>query len=578
MLHPDSCTTTPVTASPATAPEQRDGRTRRRTLAGLAIAAAVLYLVLLLPNHPQAMTWGALGMFPLEWPVLLLFLWLAPAAAGWAQGVRWLIVFLLCLISLAKIADYATFLALGRAFNALVDWPLLHAVWRLSEDLLGGPLTLGLVGLGILAVFLMGVCLAWATRIWLQQPPPGNGIARHPLRILLLLATGLAIAEAGAALRVWTLPLDPPGAAFTARVGYERALLYRTTLRDLREFRVAAEQDPFAPEMSTLSWTLLGQRDVLVIFVESYGRTLLDNPRYAPTHRALLDEMEERLRTAGFAMRSAYLTAPTVGGQSWLAHASLAAGVWVDHQGRYQALLNSPRRTWYHYAQAAGWRTVAVMPAITQAWPEADYFGFTQVHAADSLGYAGKNFNWVTMPDQFTLHALDRLERSEPSGTARPPIMAQIALISSHAPWVPIPPLLDWDSLGDGTVFDPWADSDDPPEVVWRDRDRVRAQYQLAITYSMRVVMDYALRHARNPPVILLLGDHPPAPFVAETSDFDVPVHLLGPPEVLEAWPDWGWSPGLVPADTAPRWRMDALRDHFLAAMRTASPRGPPEP
>ena len=60
-----------------------------------------------------------------------------------------------------------------------------------------------------------------------------------------------------------------------------------------------------------------------------------------------------------------------VGGQSWLAHASLLSGLRIDNQGRYRALLASPRRTLLHLAQAAGWRTAAVMPAITLAWPEA---------------------------------------------------------------------------------------------------------------------------------------------------------------------------------------------------------------
>ena len=36
------------------------------------LAALILHLVLIQPNHPGAMTWGALRLFPLELPVLLL--------------------------------------------------------------------------------------------------------------------------------------------------------------------------------------------------------------------------------------------------------------------------------------------------------------------------------------------------------------------------------------------------------------------------------------------------------------------------------------------------------------------------
>jgi len=37
----------------------------------LGAALAILYLVLVQPNHPQAMTWGALAVFPLELPVIV---------------------------------------------------------------------------------------------------------------------------------------------------------------------------------------------------------------------------------------------------------------------------------------------------------------------------------------------------------------------------------------------------------------------------------------------------------------------------------------------------------------------------
>ena len=43
--------------------------------------------------------------------------------------------------------------------------------------------------------------------------------------------------------------------------------------------------------------------------------------------------------------------------------------------------LSSPRRTLLHLAQDAGWQTAAVMPAITLAWPEAQYFGYDRKKA-----------------------------------------------------------------------------------------------------------------------------------------------------------------------------------------------------
>jgi hypothetical protein len=42
----------------------------------------------------------------------------------------------------------------------------------------------------------------------------------------------------------------------------------------------------------------------------------------------------------------------------------------------------------------------------------------------------------------------------------------------------------------------PWRGPGDPPDVVWRDRDRVRDQYRQAVDYALTVVFDYAARHA----------------------------------------------------------------------------------
>jgi hypothetical protein len=164
------------------------------------------------------------------------------------------------------------------------------------------------------------------------------------------------------------------------------------------------------------------------------------------------------------------------------------------------------------------------------------------------------------MPDQFTLAALDRLLRT---GEDPRPLFAQVALVSSHAPWVPVPELLDWDSLGDGRVFDEVATSGDPPDVVWRDTERVRAQYRLAIDYALRTIFDYAARQAGDPPLMLIIGDHQAAGFIALDERPDVPAHLVGPPELVARAEAWGWTPGLIP-EAAPPLPMEALRDLFI--------------
>ena len=240
----------------------------------------------------------------------------------------------------------------------------------------------------------------------------------------------------------------------------------------------------------------------------------------------------------------------------------------MDDQARYSAALLSGRETLFHIARRSGFRTAAVMPAITFDWPEAQYMGFDTVLAAADLGYRGKSFNWVTMPDQFTLAALDHLLRSEQDER---PLFAQVALISSHAPWVPVPEILDWETVGDGHVFDAAATSGDPPEVVWRDRGRVRAQYRLAIDYALATVFDYAARQADDPPLMIIVGDHQAAGFIALDDRPDVPIHVVGPHDLVRRFETEGWSDGLIPAPNPAPVPMDRMRDMILRSYSTGA-------
>lgn len=521
----------------------------------LVVAALVLHLLLIQPNHPDAMTWGALALFPLELPAILLGLAAVPPGR-WANALRAVLVAALSLIAVLKAADYAMYSALSRGFNPVSDLMLIEAGLRLVMGAIGPVQTAAAVAAALLALCAVVMAVWWSTGIWarLRLPRP----AAAGLATVAVLSAAIAVAEIGDTMRRWDLPISPPGAAFTARVGVERIVMVRSTLADLRAFKAAASTDPLAGRRGLLSAI---DRDVLVVFVESYGRTSLDTPLYAGTHRATLQEADARLAELGLSRRSGLLSAPTRGGQSWLSHATFANGLWVDNQTSYRAMLASSRMTLYHAAARAGFRTAAVMPQITMAWPESSVMGFETVLGASDLGYEGLPFNWVTMPDQFTFTALDRILRDDEDDR---PLFAQIALGSSHAPWVPVPELVPWDQVGDGTIFNAMAQAGDPPDVVWRDRDRVRDQYRQAIDYSLRVVFDYAALHAADPPLIFVVGDHQAARFVAQDNSPDVPVHVIGPAALVSATADWGWNEGLLPDADAVAMPMDRMRDLIL--------------
>lgn len=528
----------------------------RQRPAAILLALALFYLLLALPSDPGALAWSALLVFPLELPVLaILLVWLR---GGTVRALRIAISIALPALTLLKLADLAGYAAFLRPVNPALDWPLAISGWQLASGAIGVPLTLAAVVVLVGALILLGLACWWASGILARLSPGAR----------LRFGLGLALLPAVVAAGFGFAPgQNRPADSQTSRLAWDHLRDAAAARTDLARFRVAAAEDPRAA-MSALG--ALQGTDIFLIFVESYGRTTLDNPLYAPTTDAVLRAGETELAAHGLAAHSAFLTAPMVGGQSWLAHGTLLSGLRLDTEGRYRALLASPRKTLLRLAQSAGWRTVAAMPAITLPWPEATYFGYDRVLAAKDLQYRGLPFNWVTMPDQFTLVSL---ERQALTPGPRPPVFAEIALISSHAPWTPIPPLLPWDALGDGSVFDPYATAGDPPDVLWRDPDRVRDQYRLSIAYALRTVVGFAARRAATKPLFIVLGDHQPAAFVSqEPTNRDVPIHLIGAPETLARLDPWGWTQGLIPTPDAPVWPMETFRDRFLDAFATPQP------
>ena len=250
-----------------------------------------------------------------------------------------------------------------------------------------------------------------------------------------------------------------------------------------------------------------------------------------------------------------------------MAHGTLSSGLWVDNVQRYRTLVSTERLTLNKAFRRAGWRTVGVSPGTTGDWPEGAFFGYETLYDSRTLGYRGPTFSWATMPDQYTLAAFERRERR--SSADRRPVMAEIQLVSSHAPWAPIPAMIDWAAVGDGSIYHSMPSAGDPPSVILtRDPDRVRADYRRAVEYSLQSLLSYVETYGDDDLVMIFLGDHQPNPVVTgETGVRDVPITIVTRDRpVLDRIAGWRWSDGLLPGPAAPVWRMDTFRDRLLTA------------
>src|SRR6185503_385200 len=128
---------------------------------------------------------------------------------------------------------------------------------------------------------------------------------------------------------------------------------------------------------------------------------------------------------------------------SWLAHLTLLSGVEVRDPAAHARLMVEPRDTLVRAFRRHGYRTVALMPGMRQAWPEGSFYGFDEIYGADRLAYRGPEFGWFAIPDQFSLDRLQALEDSRRA--ARQPLFVFFPTISTHFPFSPTPPYQpDW--------------------------------------------------------------------------------------------------------------------------------------
>jgi hypothetical protein len=334
-------------------------------------------------------------------------------------------------------------------------------------------------------------------------------------------------------------------------------------IRDKRQFAAEAAVDKFRDTPPGQLLTGLRGKDVVFAFVESYGRSAVEDPDYATQVDALLRSGTADLKAAGYGSRSAWLTAPTAGGGSWLSHSTFQSGLWINNEQRYRTLVSSDRTTLTSAFGRGDWQTLGIEPGLTYAWPEGEFYGFDKIYGQQALDYHGPKFSWATMPDQFTLRQFEKLERSKPD---RAPLMAEITFVSSHTPWAPVPDLLDWDQIGDGSIYGPMTADDPTPGEVWKDDDRVRAEYRRSIEYSLSSLISYVQKYGDDDLVLVFLGDHQPAPIITGTNaSRDVPITIVAKDtSVLDKVGAWGWQDGLKPGPLSPVTRMDAFRDQFL--------------
>jgi hypothetical protein len=540
-----------------------------RTRLALRLAIAVLAIALvwseiLAPDRAWQFTPAAFVRIPLEGLVLVaVALVLPPRPRRIVAAVAGI---LLSVLTLAKILNIAFYEFADRAFNPVYDWggiPPALGVVRVTIGPMRADILLAALGLGLILL----VCAITAATIHITTVA-----ARHRHFAVRGLAALTAVWAVCAGLSLQLIPGSPVASTSAVGLAVVQVRATQAAFRDERLFEQAIHSsDPEARVPASDLLTGLRGKDVIIAFVEGYGQVSVQGTTFSQGIDAVLRRANESLARAGWSTESAWFTAPSYGGSSQLAHSTLQAGLWVNSMQRYAELIGTRRFTLSDAFDKAGWRTVSDSPSDGSSWPAGkSFYHYDQLLNRDNVGYRGPTFSYASMPDQYTFAEFQRLELAP----GHKPVMAEIDLVSSHWPWAPLPTMVPWNKVGDGSIFDPMPAKSESPITVDRSANTVRQFYGQSMQYSLQALTSWVTELNDPNLVLILLGDEQPDTPITSPgrASHELPISIIArDPSVFRQIASWRWQDGLLPGRYAPLEPMSAFRNQFLGAFSTAS-------
>lgn len=535
------------------------GRVRTRIAAVLTTLGVLLaWAALVAPDQPSRLTPSAFLRVPVEGLVVVALALVLPAAPR--RLLAWIVGPALGVVVIVKILNFGFFTTFDRPFDPVGDWSYTGiGIETMRESIGGTGANLAIVGAAVLCVgvfVLMTLAVLRLTRVAAVH-------RRWSLRAVTALGVVWVVC--------WVLGAQlvsgaPVASASAAGLAVDEVRAVQAGLEDNAIFADEIIRDRFRNTPGDQLLPGLRGKDVILAFVESYGKVAVQDSSFSPHVDAALEQGTKRLGAAGFSSRSAFLTSSTFGGASWLAHSTMHTGLWVNSQRRYYQLVRTDRFTLSRAFKRAGWRTVDDVPSNNRDWPQgSSFYRYDKVYDRRNVGYRGPRFAYASMPDQYVFAALQRLELAKPD---RRPVFAEVDLVSSHAPWTRIPQLIDWSDVGDGSVFNRIPVDQVTKSELWSDHERVRAAYGRSIQYTLNALFSFVQRYGDDDLVLIVLGDHQPWTIISgQSPSHDVPISVIAhDPAVLDQIAGWGWDDGMLPGRQAPVWPMNAFRDRFLSA------------
>lgn len=509
-------------------------------------------------NSTFPATTDVLGWFQPSWEatsIVAAYALLVHFRGRVGRGVHLAVALMLLFARVFRLVDGSYVHFFHREFRLAVDVVLLPESVRLliaTDGLSSALLQVALV-VGVLAAF-----------VWLSVR-----VLRGAERALAVLLSSTPTrghwrtsrASLGACMLATTVPLvqHPTSSSITARLADEVVFL-----KEYPELRrtVLARFDHVSTRLARTPHELgaLVGRDVTVIIIESYGLGALQTRSCQGQLKGALARFEQRAVESGRSVASRWLLPPTFGGGSWYAHATLSTGIRVWSPLDYGLLLESHVKPLNRFFSSAGYQTLNVMPGTTRPWPREGFYAFDRKLYAKDFAYQGPWLSWGRFPDQYVLDQLRRLPR-DPR-----PLYKEVKLVSSHVPWRAVPPVVaNWDRIGDGALYNTLPIREF--SMKWSDLGNAHQPYIDSIVYDLNVVGDFIRRYERKGSLVLVLGDHQPVKEAAESDRWEVPLHVVGPDDLVRRFSKQGFDAGMRPSDRQAALPMEEFLALFLRVL-----------
>ena len=271
-----------------------------------ALALLLVWAALLVPDRVDDLAPSAFLRIPVEGLLFVVVVLVLPPRVA-----RILALFGglgLGALTILRLLDMGFHFAFDRPFHPLYDTAYAGSAVGLLGDSIGraGAVVVQ-IGAGLLIVALIALLPLSAVRLT-------RLVATHRRPSIRMLALLTAIAMVTTLSGAQLGPAGPIASTASARLAYTHATQVRDDLRPAG-VRAGARAGSLPQHAGRRPLDRPAGKDVLLVFVESCGRTALD----LPVIESALDAGERRLQKAGFSSRSGFLTSPTFGGLSWLA-------------------------------------------------------------------------------------------------------------------------------------------------------------------------------------------------------------------------------------------------------------------